>query len=93
MNADAASSIRPFDSHTGDGGRLGRSSTLRNVSSSLEYNAKPLLAGRLREARSGSLLTLRYRAPLWVYVFDLVWFCALGLVKLMMLGRCGAPNP
>jgi hypothetical protein len=93
INAAAASSFWPFHSDAVVGGVwLGRL-RLRFVSSPLEYNAKPLLAGRLRETRSGSILTLRYRAPFWVYFFDLFWFCALGMVILMMLGQFGERNP
>ncbi|WP_147416686.1 hypothetical protein [Sphingomonas edaphi] len=66
---------------------------MRYVSSPFEYNAKPLLAGGLHEHRSGSMLELRYRAPSWVYIFDLFWVCALGMVTMAMLGLVGERNP
>ena len=93
INAAAASSYWPFHTDAVVGGiRLGRL-RLRFVRSPFEYNAKPVLAGRLREIRSGSLLMLRYRAPFLVYVFDVVWFCFWGMVILAMLGQFGERNP
>ena len=93
INEAAGSRFWPFHTDAVVGGVwLGRL-RLRYVSSPFEYNAKPQLAGGLREGRSGSILELRYRAPSWVYVFDLVWFGALGMVTLVMLGLVGERNP
>ena len=36
---------------------------------------------------------LRYRAPAWIYLFDLVWYSVLGGVTLVMLGLVGERNP
>lgn len=92
INASAGSIFWPFNSGVVGGVRLGRV-RLRFVSSFMEYNAKPVLVGRLREGPSGSTLTLRYRAPAWIYFFDLIWYSFLGVVILMMLGQVGERNP
>ena len=93
VNSAAKSSLWPFHSDAVVGGIwLGRL-RLRYVTSPMEYNAKPVLTGRLYEARSGSILELRYRAPSWTYFFYLFWVCALGVVILLMLGLVGERNP
>lgn len=84
INAAAGSTLWPFTTGVVGGVWLG-SVRLRFRSSFAEYNAKPVLAGRLREGRSGSVLALRYRAPCWVYVFDVFWYSVLSLVALMPL--------
>jgi hypothetical protein len=66
---------------------------LRYRSSPMEYNAKPVLAGRLEEQGLGSLVRLRYRAPIWVYFFDTFWFLTLGTMLLfVLLGDAGATS-
>ncbi|MGB7656602.1 MAG: hypothetical protein WBL74_14100 [Novosphingobium sp.] len=65
---------------------------LRYQSSLFEYNAKPVLAGRLRKASSGSRLQLRYRAPLWVYGFYLFWYSLLISVAAAFIGQVWAPE-
>lgn len=93
INSGAASIFWPFHWDAVVGGVwLGRI-RLRFVNSPFEYNAKPLLAGRLCETSSGSILKLRYRAPAWIYAFALFWYCALGLLILMALGQFGERNP
>jgi len=65
---------------------------LRYRSSPLEYNAKPVLAGRLQDAPGGSRLELRYRAPLWVYGFYLVWYLFITLVVVGLVSNGWAPG-
>ncbi len=50
---------------------------LRYRSSFAEYNAKPILAGRVFDSPRGSELRLRYRAPAWVYIFFPLWYFVL----------------
>jgi hypothetical protein len=75
------------------GGVLSGHLRLRVKSSFFEYNAKPVLCGRLRELPSGSSMDLSYRAPAWIYPFYLFWYGFLGLIFLMMLGQVGTRNP
>jgi hypothetical protein len=84
INAAAGSIFSPFKRGVVGGVWLGRI-RLRFVSSFGEYNAKPVLAGRLREAPTGSILVLRYRAPIRVYLFHVVWYSILLLVALAFL--------
>jgi hypothetical protein len=92
INAAAGSALWPFTSGVVGGVWLGHL-RLRFRTSLFEYNAKPVLVGRVRETPSGSCLHLNYRAPAWVYAFDLVWYGFLGFVVLLMLGQVGARNP
>jgi len=91
INAAAGSAFWPFNTGVVGGVGLGRV-RLRYASSFGEYNAKPVLAGQLRETASGSILVLRYRAPAWIYLFDLFWYSLLGGVTLVMLGLVGEKN-
>jgi hypothetical protein len=92
INAQLVLPFWPFN--TGDVGGVGLGRVrLRHTSSFGEYNAKPVLAGQLRETTSGSILMLRYRAPAWIYLFDLFWYSLLGGVTLVMLGLVGEKNP
>ena len=92
VNEAAGSALWPFTMGV-VGGVWSGHVRLRFRSSLFEYNAKPVLAGRLKEAPRGSSLDLRYRAPAWVYAFDLFWYSSLGLVVLIMLGQVGERNP
>ena len=84
VNSSAASPFWPFTD--GVAGRIWLGHIrLRFRDSFFEYNAKPVLVGRLEDASSGSILTLRYRAPAWAYVFDLFWYSFLGLSLLTLL--------
>jgi hypothetical protein len=47
---------------------------LRYRSGYFEYNAKPVLVGRIRDDLGGSILDLRYRAPLFSYLLFLLWY-------------------
>jgi len=78
INEAAGSLLWPFATGV-VGGVWSGNIRLRYRSSLFEYNAKPVLSGRVREAASGSSLDLRYRAPLWVYGFYLVWYLFLAL--------------
>ena len=64
---------------------------LQYRSSPIEYNAKPVLSGRLWDTASGSSLELRYRAPIWVYVFYVVWYLFLTLAA-ALIGNAWAPE-
>ncbi|HEX6740958.1 MAG TPA: hypothetical protein VF079_04085 [Sphingomicrobium sp.] len=92
INAAAGSPLWIFN--TGVVGRIrGRRVRLRFVDSIAEYNAKPLLAGRVEEGLSGSVLTLRYRAPAWAYVFDALWYSFLTLFGIAALASGLDPDP
>jgi hypothetical protein len=92
INAAAGSTVWPFT--TGVVGRVSFGVVrLRFRSSFAEYNAKPILAGRIREARSGSILALRYRAPAWVYAFDVFWYSFLAFIALFPLFGDAELNP
>lgn len=84
INAAAGSRFWPFTTGVVGGVWAGHV-RLRFRSSITEYNAKPVLADRLREGSTGSTLILRYRAPAWAYVFDLFWYSVLGLVTFGLL--------
>ncbi len=43
------------------------------------YNARLKLRGRIFAAPGGSKLVLRFRPPLWFYLFMLLWFGIMGL--------------
>ncbi|MBS0476372.1 MAG: hypothetical protein JSR28_14665 [Proteobacteria bacterium] len=76
INAAAGSMFWPFN--TGIvGGVWSGHLRLRYCSSIFEYNAKPVLAGRVIPTTNGSLLKLRYRAPVWIYGFYVIWYFSL----------------
>jgi hypothetical protein len=60
---------------------------LRYRSFVFEYNAKPVLSGRIQDAPSGSTLDLRYRAPAWVYAFYLFWYLFLVFIAVALLAN------
>lgn len=91
INEAASSSLWPFTTGV-VGGVWSGHLRLRFRTSFLEFNAKPVLTGRLRETPSGSCLDLNYRAPAWVYAFYLAWYLSLGSVILLMLGAIGVRN-
>lgn len=94
INNAAGSIFWPFNCGVIGGVRFGRVS-LRYRSSFFEYNAKPILVGRLREQPFplGAVLTLRYRAPAPIYVFYLFWYSFLSLFGLLLVGSVGQRNP
>jgi len=91
INRAAGSAVWPFT--TGIvGGVWSGHIRLRYRSSLFEYNAKPVLSGRLRDVPSGSSLELRYRAPLWVYGFYLFWYLILTFGIVGLIGAGWAPE-
>jgi len=92
INGAAGSVLWPFTTGV-VGGVLSGHLRLRFRSSPFEYNAKPVLSGRLWETPNGSSLDLNYRAPAWVYAFYLFWYGFLALVLLMMFGQIGVRTP
>ena len=91
INRAAGSAVWPFT--TGIvGGVWSGHIRLRYRSSLFEYNAKPVLSGRLRDVPSGSSLELRYRAPLWVYGFYLFWYLLLTVGVVGLIGGGWAPE-
>lgn len=93
VNEAAKSRFWPFHIDAVVGGIWQGRLRLRYVTSPFGYNAKPVLAGEVLVGGSGSILELRYRAPSWIYVFDLAWYGVLGMVTLGMLGLIGERNP
>lgn len=91
INEAAGSAFWPFTKGV-VGGVWSGHIRLRYRSSLFEYNAKPVLSGSLQNAPSGSSLELRYRAPLWVYGFYLVWYLFLALVVAWLIGNGWAPE-
>ena len=79
VNQAAGSTLWPFSTGVVGGIRSGHI-RLRYRSSPFEYNAKPVLSGRLQEVPRGSSLDLRYRAPVWVYGFYIVWYLFLAFL-------------
>lgn len=79
INHSVVSPLLPFSSGVTGGVWLGIL-RLRYRTSIFEYNAKPILAGRIFEDLNGSIIDLKYRAPLWVYAFFIVWYTVLALV-------------
>lgn len=91
INTAAKFAFWPFNMDVVVGGVWAGYVRLQFKSSPFEYNAKPVLAGQLREGRAGSILTLRYRAPAWIYLFEVLWY---GFLALTALGLVfGEVNP
>lgn len=91
INEAASSPLWPFTAGVAGGVWSGHI-RLRYRSSIFEYNAKPVLSGRLEDAPSGSSLELRYRAPIWVYGFYVIWYFFLALVAAALLANGWAPG-
>lgn len=91
INDAASTNFSPFGVGVVGGVWSGRI-RLKYQSSPFEYNAKPVLSGRLKDVPSGSSLELRYRAPLWVYGFYLIWYLFLTLVAAVLIGNELAPE-
>lgn len=83
INAEAKSIFWIFSSGVVGGARLGHV-RLRVRSSPFEYNAKPVLAGRIVGDGQGSEIRLRYRAPIAIYLFYLMWYGFLLALALTM---------
>ena len=91
INHGAGSALWPFTTGVVGGVRSGHI-RLRYRSSLFEYNAKPVLAGRIRETPRGSSLDLCYRAPIWLYVFFLFWYFFLAFAAVGFLANAWAPR-
>jgi hypothetical protein len=91
INKAAGSTLWPFTTGV-VGGVWFRNIRLRYRSSLFEYNAKPVLSGRLEDGISGSTLELRYRAPVWVYGFNFVWYLLLTFIVAFLIGGGWAPG-
>jgi hypothetical protein len=89
INEAAGSALWPFAMGV-VGGVWSGHIRLRYRSSLFEYNAKPVLAGRIREAPSGSSLDLRYRAPVLICAFYLIWYLFLAFFAVGFLANSGA---
>ena len=68
VNKAAGSMLLPVDNGV-VGGVWSRHIRLKYRSSILEFNAKPVLSGRIEDTASGSSMKLRYRAPFWAQGF------------------------
>jgi len=70
---------RPFQIGPAGGIWLGRI-RLRYQSSFFEYNAKPILIGRVERTPTGSTLRLVYRGRTWFRAFFLFWYVFLAII-------------
>jgi hypothetical protein len=84
INEQAGSPLWPFNV-----GVVGRSwwgrLRLRYSSSPMQYNAKPLLSGRIEDAPLGSTLRLAYRGPLTMLPLLLIWYGFLSYITAMLI--------
>lgn len=86
LNKAAGSTLWPFTTGV-VGGVWSGHVRLKYRSSLFEYNAKPVLAGRLAGTPTGSSFDLCYRALVWVYAFYLVWYLFLCLCAVLVLSN------
>jgi len=92
INGAAGSTFWPFNTGVVGGVWLGRV-RLRFRSSFAEYNAKPVLAGIIRDTSTGSELFLSYRAPAFSYLFFPFWYLILGFFAVLFLfGQTEPPS-
>ena len=75
---------RPFRTGPAGGIFFGRV-RLRYQSSPFEYNAKPILAGRIDPVSNGSLLRLTYRGRTWFRLFFVFWYLFLAIFAAVLL--------
>jgi len=69
------------------GGMLWGRLRVRYRRSLFEYNMKPVLSGRIEASSTGSILYLRYGAPIFAYIFYGFWyFFALSMVMTFFEG-------
>ena len=76
--------MRPFRTGPAGGIFFGRV-RLRYQSSPFEYNAKPILAGRIDPVSNGSLLRLTYRGRTWFRLFFVFWYLFLAIFAAVLL--------
>ena len=53
--------------------------------SMLDYNAKPILVGWILDRKVNSEISLKYRAPIFAYVFFASWYLFLSIMFLVLL--------
>jgi hypothetical protein len=78
INCASGSAFWPFNSGVVGGCALDRV-RLQIRNTPFDYNAKPLLAGRLHDALGGTELYVRYGASAWTRVFFVYWYSFLTL--------------
>ena len=72
----AISSLLPFQFGTVGWSRL-RAFRLRQRTSLIDYNAKPMLVGRLVEDRDGTRIEANFGATFWMKAFFVWWYAIL----------------
>ena|SRR5947209_1871969 len=82
---------RPFQTGPAGGIWFGRI-RLRYRSSLFEYNAKPILIGRVERTATGSVLRLVYRGRTWFRAFFLFWYAFLAIL-LITFATVGTDPP
>lgn len=89
INAASGSMFWPFGFYRVVGGaRLGFV-RLRYQSHPFEYNAKPIVSGRIYEHLGGTKIRAKFGGPVWVKVFFVVWY---SLLSLMAFGIAMNPS-
>lgn len=89
INNASGSIFWPFNFGVVGSVRFGRVS-LRYRSSIFEYNAKPVLVGRLHQESAGAILNLKYRAPASAYFSYCLTALVLCLVLIIALTGVGS---
>jgi hypothetical protein len=85
INDGAASILSPFATGVIGWARFGRIRLRYRRSLWWRSDARPILAGRIRADRGGSLIHLNYRGPLPLIVFLPFWYAALVLMAVVFL--------
>ena len=89
INAATLSVWRPFQTGVGGWVHFGRI-RLRYRTRFIEYNAAPILAGRIDDEFGIVRLRLRYRAPLPIYPFFAFWYAFLTFILVTFVAGGGA---
>lgn len=76
--------MRPFQTGPVGGVRWGRL-RLRYFNSPFQYNAKPLLIGRMESTMTGTVMRLVYRGDTWSRVFFLLWYVFMAVIAMFFL--------
>lgn len=84
INGAAGSTISPFSFGVVGWARFGRV-RLRVRSSLLDYNAKPMLVGKLVEDPAGTRFEARFGATLWMKAFVIYWYLFLAIFAVFSL--------
>ena len=85
INAESGSLLFPFSSGIKGGVWWRRLRLVDNYLGMFTYNAKPVLAGTLRDDMGGCIVDAKYRAPLWAYLFFVLWYGMLTLFTLISI--------